>query len=295
MKCFLKLIFFLVFLTSCFKEVDYEIPLIKPKLVLSSFFTANENIIVTVTQTQSSKDTLYNISKEIGVWINGNGQEYELQRLNENTFRTTFKPIENCKYMVKVQVDGFETITSEDSIPDAVNFEIDRYIPFVYVDNEGYSYSAFQITINDIPKERTYFELRMKEELLVGNKTTINFSDINSSDLIVRNEGIVNQLFDKISLLFTNELINTSSRKLSVVFNNEIKDDYVKILRAEIQLRTVSKDYFDYKKKLYLNINNQSGDFWDSSGSSVEAFTNVKNGYGIFAGYSQSSKIYTFN
>ena len=38
-----------------------------------------------------------------------------------------------------------------------------------------------------------------------------------------------------------------------------------------------------------LHFENQIGDIWDGTGNPVNLYSNVENGYGIFAGYSENT------
>lgn len=281
---------FSILCLSCIKEVEYNLPPSSRKLVIGSYFTANSFIDVNITRTQPSNDTLYNIDGDVRAYISTGEDRYKLQKINKSVYRSPFKAKLKQSYFISVSVDGFEEVYAKDSVPAPINFVIDKYIPTVTVDNEGENISAFQITINNIPVNRTYFELRMKYKRAYNGWE--GYQSLESNDDVVSNEGLVNLVYDKIGLLFTNELINSNNKTLLFTFFDYIDDESNKIANVEIQLRTVSKNYFEYKKKLYLNLANQAGDLWDGTGSPVEAYTNIENGFGIFAGYSQTSQYY---
>jgi len=284
----------LVLLTSCYQEVDIDLPAREAKLVVSSFITTSDVVEVNVGQTQASSDTLYSIEGDCQVKLESNQSVHKLKKVRQGVYQSDFKPEYLVPYKVTVVADGYDTVWAKDSIPMPISFTIGRYIPTANINYEGENVSSIVILLENIPKDDSFFELRLKSHNAIEVDGVVrqdyNYEYIYSKDIIFRNEGVVNETESRVGLLFTNELIDTPNRSVTIEFFNDIDDEYNAIDEVEVELRTVSYSYFMYKKKLYLNIDNQVGDVWDATGNPVEAFTNIHNGYGIVAGYSQVAR-----
>ncbi|WP_066628776.1 DUF4249 domain-containing protein [Labilibacter marinus] len=280
-------------LSSCFKEVDIDIPYQEPKLVVGSYFTHNEKIEAILTSTVPAYDTLYNLKDIANASVEFDGEIYPLRHVHDSLYQSDIKGQYGVNYKIIASVKGYETVFAEDFIPRPVDFSIDKYVPNANVDYEGENISSITITLKDVPKEPTFFELRMKSthSYFSNDKDHVStyYTDLSSQDIVVRNEGVVNLSVNKVGLLFSNELIRDENYTLTYYFYNWVDDDYNNVDHVSVELRSVSEDYFQFKKRLYLNLDNQVGDLWDGTGNPIEAYTNIKNGCGIFAGYSQVS------
>ncbi len=281
-------------LSSCFKEVDIYLSKPEPRLVIGSYMTHDVEIEAVVTKVVSASDTVYTLPEEAEVVISANGVSYPMQYVKDSLYRASLKGQYGVEYELVASAAGYPTVSATDKIPLPVDFTIDKYVPKANVDYEGDDISSITITLKNVPKDRTYFELRMIGKVfdVCGQGEDSQYYEyLRSQDIVVRNEGVVNYNYTGIGLLFSNELINDKAYQFSFEFFNMVGDACNGIDEVEIQLRTVSESYFLFKKRLYLNLVNQVGDLWDGSGNPVDAYTNINNGYGIFAGYSQISHI----
>ncbi len=278
-------------LTSCFKEVDIDLPDPEPTLVLGGMVESGKNIEVMVTRTLPNDDTLFVLEKGANVTIETDGNLYQLEKKDEYYYTSNVIAEVNKTYSINVIVDGYPEVSAFDSVPESSDFVIEKYIETAYVDNEGCSYSSMTIDILEIPETITYYEVRLKCETDFFSTTNYYYADLTSNDIIIKDEGVVNETYGKVGLIFSNRLIDTTNQKLTFFFENYPDDELNRINEVEVQLRRVSYDYYLYKKKLYLNIENQYGDVWDGSGNPVDAYSNVTNGYGIFVGFNQTVHI----
>jgi hypothetical protein len=64
------------------------------------------------------------------------------------------------------------------------------------------------------------------------------------------------------------------------IMNNE-SDEYELI----VELNSVSENYYNYKKQLGIYLKKEDGDIFEGIPDPVNLFSNIENGYGIFAGY----------
>jgi len=279
-----------IFLSSCFKEVDINLPQPAPKLVIGGLIESGKPIEIMVSKTLPMEDTAFYIKQNAIVTLETENETVQLTRRDNYYYTSEIIASQNQSYTIHARVDGYPEVYSSDIVPPKAEFTIDNYTETASVDGEGFNYSSLTIVLNNIPEELCYYELRLYCRTEAFDNNDFYYSDLLSNDIIVRDEGIVNETYGKIGLLFSNKLITTPNRKLTFFFENDPNDELNKIRDVEVQLRCVSKNYFEYKKMLYLNIQNQSSDIWDGSGNPVDAFSNITNGYGIFAGFSQTNQ-----
>ena len=179
----------------------------------------------------------------------------------------------------------YSKATASDKIPAQVNFNIINYVHRAGIDPEGFKFSSITIRFNDSPIEKNYYEIMLMKEFAVSKKKSKKLG-LWSNDAVIKNEGYVNEVYD--NLIFSDELINGKSHTLAFNFYHRLDESNI-ASRFFIHFRSVSENYFFYKKKLILHFENQFGDIWDGTGNPVNLYSNVENGYGIFAGYSENT------
>jgi hypothetical protein len=99
--------------------------------------------------------------------------------------------------------------------------------------------------------------------------------------------------------LFSNEIISDSVYTLSLnyttgsSFSNNGGPFREKLYPIKVELRTLTYDYYRYKKQYYLYEQGRYADGLINAVTASPVYSNIENGNGIFAGYSSyySNKI----
>ncbi len=143
--------------------------------------------------------------------------------------------------------------------------------PYAWINMDGMTSPAVEFTISNNPLEKAYYEARIK----VLEKATY---DINQS-FYYNDAFILNQ--------FSNETIADS--KITKKFEFELRNlsldaEYAYIL----ELRTISVDYYRYMQSLRLYEQGRFPTFDIGSIAPYNLYSNVENGYGIFAAYAST-------
>lgn len=293
-----KFFFALIILVGCTKEVSIEIPE-QPKLVvLNSLFPKDSILNISLNTTQSILD---NSENTISI---ANGQLFENDIFIEDlTFQgsnliSTHIARKNNNYKIVVDVPGYETVTAEDEMVENPKLLSATYQDSVYIGDEGDLFSQASIEIKDDANVENYYELNMYLKALgvVGNADSDSsfdrtrsdlFFDVLINDIVIQNEGLLNYLPEK--LIFSDELFRDQDYTLKInfrAFNSSFyEDNRTNQIGLVIQLRKVSKNYYQYSKTLTRHLENQFSDIWDGVSQPAPVFSNVENGYGIFAGY----------
>ena len=294
---FFECVFFLLTFTSCYKIVNIELPEVPPTLVVNSLITSNENIYVYVSSTKSPYDIDDKIIEDALVIIKTEHNNIDtLCYVGDDIYESNLLGINGLTYYIEVFKDGYNKVNSSDYIPNTficnfTNFTDSVGIGSPSVGDKSSYYSKFDISINDNGLEKNFYEVY--GYLIVRHKPndipTIWHMTCFSSDLIIKNEGF-NDLTSK-SLLFSDELFNGENRSIEINYyplsysNNTLVDPNYS---AIVCVRNVSENYFNYKKDLAIHSYGAAEfDFWSVTGNPVPMSSNIKDGYGVFAGYTE--------
>jgi hypothetical protein len=264
------LIALIVIFASCTKEVSIDIVNPESKIVVNSFFSPQDSLFVHISKSISilADDTLnYFNNAEVKLY---NGLSFLGQLTNNQkgiyTFSSTLVP--NGQYSINVSVPGIEPVSSFDTIP--------VQIPILSFDtisvNDEYLYC--EIKFQDIPCNNYYLlDITSKYPVLNSDKIMSKQIDITVSDNIVengRNGAISKRIFfsdDKIQGMEYELTFLLGKKPLMQSITNGSNTLY-------INFKTISIAYYKYLKTYY-----------EAETKLIDVYSNVVNGYGIFAGY----------
>jgi len=211
---------------------------------------------------------------------------------NTASYYSNIIPAVDKEYTVKVSAPGFETIEATNIIPKPVEtFEISvNDIKRREITNDNHrsdleiSFNA-TVTINDPSDDENYYHINFSlidslRETVGGNTITylaeglpIVLKDpINNSPAIPGFSGafVRDQMFNGQSQDFVFNITN------EVIKANYLSGDLV------LEIRSVSEEYYLYHTSLYRQYQASQVPLSEP----VQVFTNIKNGYGLFGGYS---------
>lgn len=298
MKKFL-LLFIVITQTNCFKEIDIDIPEINPLPVANTIFQPDSVFKVTLSKTRKilSNNPVTDIDNAF-IRLSHDNTLIDTLTFQNGGYVSDIRPIIGEDYNITIDIEGFETLQANDKIPEAPNLISASFKDSVYTDSEGYFLSQAEIVFLDNPNEKNYYELILKQSFddpellnLFGETSETYISEVlfdyESNDIVLENEGQL-ALFAFTNPVFSDELFNGKAYEMRVnyggyyTFENVSYDSDLIVV-----LRSVSKDYYTYKKSLTAHIETQFSDVWDGVVEPAQMFTNIKGGYGIFAGFSQ--------
>ena len=249
-----------------------NVPQKDKKLVINSFFASDTFIKVNISKS-------YTISEEIGTdkFINdATVKLYEDNVFKENmisvdtgNYVSSFKPTTGKTYKIDISHNIYPSASAETNVPAPV--------PFISIDtmhSGDKTTRRLKITFKDPSNETDYYWLKaytLKDSTL-GNEIYLWSSSLDeNSDVDLR--GVV----------FSDNNFNGTTFSFSVDLNyHDVPDSssYVKIMFYHI-----TKDMYQYLvSRPQLGILNALSE-------PTIAFTNIKNGYGIFSGYSCDTRI----
>ncbi|MBN2663525.1 MAG: DUF4249 domain-containing protein [Bacteroidales bacterium] len=289
-----------ILLFSCVKEVDISDFEKEDKLVISSYLVADSIFKVYLSKTHPylEKGIFYIENAELNLFDeNGNLLE-KLNNIDSGLYQTSSTKVETgINYKIETTYND-EIIFAEDIIPEIISVSELRNTGNFITENDSYIDFEIEISINDNPNVDNYYEINSyikytDTSSFLGewyykeryNKYKKNY--LSSTDYVILNEDYSYYGIYDVTIFsdenFTNDKQIIKFYYSAYNLNNEsLLLDHV----LKIELRTVSKNYYLYKKSLMKHLDNQYSDFWYGVANPVQLYSNVQNGYGIFAGFS---------
>jgi hypothetical protein len=204
-----------------------------------------------------------------------------------------YKPIAGKQYRIEVSHSYLPSVSAEDYIPNYTPLISNiKIIDSVEVNEDNLYINKLNFDFEDQANVVNFYEFRVfKKDIPYIYIYSNMFIIIESDDLVLVNEGLIDYFIENIP--FKDTEFSSPQHNFSLKFNLPIRYksksskyhaiDYTLILYTN----TGSEAYYNYQKKLIQHVNNQNPDFWSGMGNPVVMYSNVNNGYGIFAGYNQ--------
>lgn len=289
-----KVIYFCLFLLlplfSCTKELDIDLPEQK-SLVLNSIFNPDSVFSFRLSYTTSPFAEYNEMDDTFHLKL------YEGDYLLIDTdvvggiYRSYLRPSRYSKYTIEVTTSGLPSVYAADSIPERVAID-DAFLIFpAGLDSYGDYVGEANITFTDPPENTNYYEL-----LIYGATEYKSYwdwdGDYEIDDPVLLNEGDFN--YFPTSLFFSDALFDGEECTIKAKGHGGYYYEGFKASTTYATLRSISKNYYLYRKYYTRHAYNRQvqGDFLDLiyKGEPQTMFTNIENGYGIFAGYQESTK-----
>lgn len=186
-------------------------------------------------------------------------------------------------YKCNVSIPGFEAVQCEQTLPPKPVIVDVTHINISGKNEEGVSYPAIILTIENIPGQKQYFEVQLRSIQELGYIRDCGIQPI--VDQVILNEGLPLPLFsnesiaDSVYSLYLNYTTFHSSRK------NDGPTRTV-LYPLVVELRSVSYDYYRYKKQLHLYNEGRYAEGIINSMINTNLYSNVDGGFGVFSSYS---------
>jgi hypothetical protein len=183
----------------------------------------------------------------------------------------------NSVYKIEITFEDENiTLSAADSVPEKVLVSDAQYEYPVYEDETNTPFGRLNFNFQDEVGRRNYYEIAFQS----GHRY-VNTFNVNSPVVSVDNEK--DPIYFPV-LLFTDEKFQNSEVNFEVFMDSQENPTVV--------LRNVSYDYYMYKSKLYPHLFNQNIDrenvYELFKGDPFDLYSNVTNGLGIFAAFSES-------
>lgn len=299
-------IFLLVILSfSCQKELEIKLPDFDPKPVVNCLFSTDTNFVINLSHSISLNDSVkvdienakcYLFSDEILI--------DSLSYISDGFYKSNIKPEQGKYYKLKVISTNFDEVSSISYIPvtpQILNIEQQDFAvpPPVYSSDitENVPLNKLSITFLDDANVENYYELKI---LIKRYWADIQENQIQrcprlfSYDEVIRNEDILD--YEPNLFVFSDSLFNGQTKTIDFLYKQDgitmgcNSDDCVYFYgqyRIYYKFRAISKEMYDYRKSLIKHVYNQPTTGFEVFGDPVPMYSNIKNGLGVFAGYTE--------
>jgi hypothetical protein len=312
----------LLVLSACVDEIKLKEDYTSKKLVVSSFITNGENIVVNLYQNKpinSKYEPALKTKANIVLYENGNKKEtlkpivsysnsydYENQtQITDSTYMYTSEHTEiktGNTYKIVVECEGYETVTAETTVPFPVPVNAFDSLT-VHKESHGSKYTEYdyKLSFTDPAQQNNYYRLivsssiAQKNTLILGTDTiefiyTDNYprsSDFISSDPLLSNENkdANSYLFGELDNsygIFTDEMLN--GKPYEIKFTDEIDYEAGEFRKVQLVLQSLNVDMFYYLR----SIDAQEYSDYMMFTEPVPIYSNVENGFGVFGAYVNS-------
>lgn len=281
---FLITLVVLWFFYGCHTKLDWDPLEFDPKPVVNGVIMARQPVEIKVSMASefSTEPTAEVDDAQVNLFEDGIFME-TLEYDTEGIYRSQLIAQENHEYRLEVSVPEYETAICSTFIPrhrEIISFE---HFNSAWVDEEGIAQPGLKITFENTPDTLTYYHAIIKlnkyDDISHGHVTEI-------IDPIILNEGLP-------IAVFSNQLIEENSYTLHLNYTTGsvgYSDDegwVASLYPIQVELRTVSADYYHFIKQQHLYKLSNSEPFYSIGVTGTfNMYSNVENGYGILAGYS---------
>jgi hypothetical protein len=284
-------------MAGCEMVVDIDLPPHESKLVVNCLLTPDSLVKVQVYKTLGPLDRKEAVAvSNAKVVLLENGMVVDtlpFYKDADNSYYQSlrFKPQAQKTYTLLVKAPGFPDAQANCTIPGKVPIQKASIRDSAGLDENGQYFSRLLITFQDPGNGQNFYNISGQQlysyytsdprgpnpQVEYYKYPIYFFSDLNDVE-----DGGEN------GMLLKDNLFNGRQYELALNFyppygNNGSgqKDTML------VAFKTVSPEYYEYYRKLQPHLNNQGGDIF--SGEPVVMPSNIQNGYGLFAGYSQDT------
>lgn len=302
-------LFILSFLliSSCSKEVDIDDFIQDNKLVINSYLQSDSVISVYLSKIHKHSDTTSSFvnSADVGLYDENNIFLEKLINIEGGLYISQNTIVEQGKkYKIETKYNN-ETVFASDIVPELIEIEKLEYTGNSIYNEEFHESFEIEISFIDNPNLDNYYEIvpYLKQTDTInfyysGEKEIFHHWYLQSNDPIFLNEDYDNNgIYD--AIVFSDKDFSGNIQKIKFYYNfitiiNSSETYHISHV-LKLELRAISKSYYLYKKSLMKHLNNQYSDFWYGTANPISLYSNIQNGYGIFAAFSYScdSLVYT--
>ena len=301
---------FLILLFSCSKQIEIEIPKQESKLVINSTIGVQHSfympdimfLLLEIKDTKHIFDTTNNYIENPDVYLYKNNILIDTIEYIDTTkiYSLNQTPFIGDKYSIRIKKGDYKTITANTSIPSKVIITDTVITPLAYIDDEGFAVSEIVITFTDPADEINFYEIAVSDIGFTFDNSDVSYYKLSTNDNIITSENYYPSLirFDLKKpefLLFRDSEINGMEHSLNVYYTPPQTWNSIGMHYITVHLRNVTEEYYNFKTSMLQHFYSKKEDILYGQGEPLNVIGNIKNGYGIFAGYNNDMASFRIN
>jgi hypothetical protein len=287
---------FIFALVSCEKNVTIDIPRKDPKLVVHSVLESDQPLSVSIGKTRhildpgvNGQQDAYIVSNALPVvWENGIAIDTLVYDPVDRIYKTVHQTVirQGFDYALRISAPGYKDAEAFTKVPDFLSIASITRVHDARIDAYGEHQDEIRIRFSD-PPGKDFYQLQVLRSYGPG---TYPVGCVQTTDKDVEATGYSDPIagddcLDAGNLLLRDDNFNGAEKTIILyVYSSDLMeypDAAGNIHRPYIRLNRITEDHFRYIKSYALYENASDNPFAEP----VNVYTNVKNGYGIFAGY----------
>jgi hypothetical protein len=301
-KPFVVSVFLLFALMACITDTEIDLLPLERKPVVNCLFSPQKAFVAYLSYPQLPTDTTFTAIENAMVNISGSdGSHYNLLHRGKGLYTSDAAlPKSGIRYNINIEIPGFEDVSASDLIPESsskfLSYTAHEEKELTEVLGAGESFRIYQkinfrfqndLTTDDwlgltiVYGDSIYWNYNLETGEKYDStiwKIEYIFCDLNTNDPKIVNNGF--SLYDVSAVyLFNDQLMK-----------QKLEDFYFKAYIEKSD--TMWMKYYNYSPSCYeyfrsnvIHNYTKQFDFWEIY-EPIPLFTNITNGYGIFAGYS---------
>jgi hypothetical protein len=293
-------VFYLIILfTSCSKLIDDSFEDYSPTLVLVGILEADSIISVHVGATANLSDGLpMHIENAVVIVSSLNYGSDTLSHVANGNYISLNKANAGEAYFCVVHAEGYKSVSAQTSVPRATDIKNLNYTEKALRNENGEILSSVDFYIQNDNSKKLFWEVDL---VSVGQFDTSwnshEFSKTYDHSIYFfaeQNQVLLNEA-NPLNL-FSNNKIEGANYNVKFYFRNNNLTEFYGKDRADstfIVLKSVDYSYYQYIKQYYVYQTGKEPKFGYSA-KYFPLFSNVENGYGIFASYTSNWQRYAF-
>ena len=305
MKNILLIVFFAILFFSCQKELEIKLPDFEQKTVVNCLFSTDTNFVLNLSHSISSNDSVkVDIENAKCYLFSENVLIDSLSYISDGFYKSNIKPEQGKYYELKVISTDFDEVSSNSYIPatpQILDIEQQDFAvpPPVYSSDvsDNLPLNKLSITFFDDANVDNYYELKILIKRFWDNNHGIEKQRalyLYSYDDVIRNEDILD--YNPHLFVFNDSLFNGQTKTIDFLYKQSwigfgsgqgVVSYYYGRYRLYYKFRSISKEMYNYRKSLIKHVYNQPTTGFEAFGDPVSMYSNIKNGLGVFAGYTE--------
>ena len=290
----------LLALSACEQVIEPDLPEHTPRLVLQAFFTADSTWVAFVGRSvgilESMPEREMAVADATVELLAGDRVIDRLEFFQQERVYVWEKGTLQAgeSYALRVAAPGFATVEATDAVPRPVPTAIVSYLTHTSVRSESMIKGdmSIELEIQDPPGETNYYQIRMfafsRSEFRTLDDEVVDLVSIryegsfSTQDPSIIADNTADEPFDGsftgAAPFFKDTLFDGQTHAI------ELSSDYnaPERTRFYVHVLHLSETYYEYLKSARLHESTQDNPFAEP----MSVYSNVENGYGIFAGYS---------
>ena len=292
----------LLAMTACQKEIPFTGEVAKRKLVLNGPFSPDSTWNLHLSHSLSIADTGHPRSVTTGVLRIKDAAGQLLFTLDHDSAgfysHATEKPQVGKTYIVEAEATGYEMITGTDKAPAPIVVSLVDSMHTTFLSGKVLS---IDLLLSDPADKDNYYVLEAEAAVYDSNGVIVDFISPLYSYSLDPNldvEGLGDETSSYQRIYIKDEKFQGQNYPVNVMVSVSyleylLSEPYSEGASAEIffHIRTVSKGLYQYLKS-YDKYQNYSFD--PTFSQPVQVYSNMKKGFGIFGGYSESVMTFSY-